>query len=129
MNEIDKAIAENNEFLIANMKDIMNQHKEPSPVTLEMIKRLEEWIKEIKSDNKDRDKDIMDKLGEIKEGQKVWIETVNKEYTELRKDVREMQDWRLVSKTERAFAYSIAALVGSLIGSLILMAFNKLLLN
>lgn len=122
--QIQKEIKDNNTFLIANMESIMKDHSQPSPVTLEMIKRLEEWIKEIKVDNKDRDKDILEKLSEIKEGQKIWMDTVDREHKEIRKDVREMQDWKLVSKTERALAYSTAAFFGSIVGSLILMVFN-----
>lgn len=67
---VTKAVEENNKFLIANIESIMKYHKEPSPVTIEMIKRLEEWIKEIRNDHKERDQEIIKKLDSIITDQK-----------------------------------------------------------
>jgi len=67
---------EENSFIIANFKDFMTQHAQPSPVTIEMIKRLEEWIKEIRSDNQQRNNHILDSLKDIKKTQEETMKKV-----------------------------------------------------
>lgn len=83
---IEKTIEENNRFLITNMESIMNDHKQPSPVTIEMIKRLDERdteiikrLEDIKNDQKESNKNIETKLealkseqDELKGGIRVW---------------------------------------------------------
>ena len=124
LEKINQSLEENT-FIIANFKDFMTQHHQPSPVTIARFEKIEEWVKEIKKDNKENDERIIQKLNEMQFSQKVWMEKIEKDISDEAKKIRALEDWKLVSKTERAIAYSIAAFVGSIIGSLILMVFGK----
>lgn len=110
-----------NSFIIATFKDFMENHKDkPSTETKIRLENIEKKIDEVEEVNRQSDKKILDAIKAVKDSQEAWMQNTEKR-------VRSLEDWRLVSVTQRAIAYSISTALGAVAGTLILKAFEQYL--